>query len=46
MLHHEQTISGEETHPLISYIMVSVVASNIGSGWFIIYSIDYIRSHI
>ena len=27
MLHHEQTISGEEMHPLIRF-MVSVMASN------------------
>ena len=30
MLHHEHiywTISGEEMHPLISYIMVSIMAS-------------------
>ena len=48
MPHHEQMISGKKTHPLIIYIMVSAMASNICSGWFIIYkpSIDYIRSHV
>ena len=34
MLHHEQTISGEEMHALITF-MVSVMASNIYSGWLI-----------
>ena len=31
MLHHEQTISGEEMHTLITF-MVSVMASNIVDG--------------
>ena len=31
MLHHEQTISGEEMHTLITF-MVSVMASNIVNG--------------
>ena len=34
MLHHEQTISGEEMHALITF-MVSVMASNIYNGWLI-----------
>ena len=44
MLHHEQTISGEEMHTLITF-MVSVMASNIVYG---LYNplIDYIRSHV
>ena len=48
MLHHEQMIFGEEMHPLISYIIVSVMASNIRHGWLMIYkpSTVYIRSHI
>ena len=32
MLHHEETICGEEMHPLIS-LMLSVMASNVANGW-------------
>ena len=48
MLHHEQTISGEEMYTLITF-MLSVMASN--KKWMaykLIYNplIDYIRSHV
>ena len=32
MLNHKQTISGEEMHSLISYIMVSIMASKTVDG--------------
>ena len=47
-LHHEQTISGEEMHTLITF-MLSVMASNIQwMAYKLIYNplIDYIRSHV
>ena len=48
MLHHKQTISGEEMHTLITFI-VSVMASNIEwMAYKLIYNplVDYIRSHV
>ena len=37
MIHHEQMISGEEIHPLISYycIIASIMASNMFDGYYL-----------
>ena len=43
MLYHEHTISGEEMHTLITF-MVSLIYSY--SGWLINPLVDYIRSHV
>ena len=47
-VHHEQTISSEEMHTLVTF-MVSVMTSNtVGMAYKLIYNplTDYIRSHV